>query len=172
MQRLRPFLDHPIISRIRRNHGLEHATIHILSERIHGVSLAGRSTPGGFYLYGKVPTQDVAQAAQEALSRMNNGEHHLALHPGCGTNFVTAGAFAAVAAFLAVAGAGRGVRSRLRRLPAMTLAITAALIVSQPAGFAVQRYITTSGEPGSLEIISVRMLSGRPFAVHRVETRG
>ena len=46
----------PAVDRTRRNHGLEHATITILSQRIRGVSLVGRSTPNGFHLYGNVST--------------------------------------------------------------------------------------------------------------------
>ena len=172
MEILQPFLDHPIISRSRRNHGLEHATIHLLSARFRGVSMAGRSTPGGFYLYGNLPSAAVAEAAQEALNRLKGGEHHLAVHPGCGTNFVMAGVFAAVAALLALFGAGRSLRARLSRLPSMVLATTVALVLSQPAGFAVQEHITTSGEPGGLEIVSVRLSSRRPVVTHRVETRG
>jgi hypothetical protein len=169
---LQPFLDYPIISRIRRNHGLEHATIHMLSARFRGVAMAGRSTPGGFYLYGNLPSEAVAEAAQEALGRMKGGEHHLAVHPGCGTNFVMAGIFAGTAAFLALLGAGRSLRSRLSRLPNVVLATTVALVLSQPAGFAVQEHITTSGEPGALEIVSVRLVARRPIVTHRVETRG
>ena len=160
------------IDRIRRNHGLEHATIHVLSSRLRGVGMAGRSTPGGFYIYGNVPTDALGEAAQEALGRMKNGEHYLAVHPGCGTNFVTAGVFAAAAAFLALLGGGRSVRSRIGRLPAAMLATTVALVLSQPAGFAVQEHITTSGEPGTMEIVAVRLLSRRPVTTHRVDTRG
>jgi Domain of unknown function (DUF6391) len=172
MEYLQPLLDNPIISRVRRNHGLEHATIHMLSARFRGQSMAGRSTPSGFYLYGDLPTEAVAEAAREALQRMRNGEHYLAVHPGCGTNFVTAGLFAAVAAFLAFLGSGRSLRARLGRLPTVVIATTLALIASQPAGFAVQEHITTSGVPGNLEIVDVRLLARKPVVTHRVDTRG
>ena len=39
-----PVLDLPLIRRTRRNHGLEHATIHMLSNRIKTLQIAGRST--------------------------------------------------------------------------------------------------------------------------------
>jgi hypothetical protein len=172
MEFLQPLLDYPVISRLRRNHGLEHATIHMLSARFRGQSMAGRSTPSGFYLYGDLPTPAVADAAAEALRRMRGGEHQLAVHPGCGTNFVMAGAFAGVAAFLALLGSERSLRARLSRLPTVMLATTVALIFAQPAGFAMQQHVTTSGVPGNLEITEVRLLSRRPVVTHRVDTRG
>ena len=36
MSILDPILNLPILSRIRRNHGLEHATLHVLSRRHPG----------------------------------------------------------------------------------------------------------------------------------------
>ena len=92
---LNALLALPVIDRTRRNHGLEHATITLLSQRQRGLSMVGRSTPNGFYLYGDVSTEALAEAAAAALARMRAGEHHLAVHPNCGTNFVTAGLAAA-----------------------------------------------------------------------------
>ena len=54
---------------IRRNHALEHATIHLLSARHPHLSLVGRSDTAGFYLFGNVPTELVDEAVHEALSR-------------------------------------------------------------------------------------------------------
>ncbi len=79
------FLDHPLIDRVRRNHALEHATIHVLSRRYRDLHVMGRSTPNGFILYGDLPTDAVYEAAQEALERLRAGERHLAVHPACGT---------------------------------------------------------------------------------------
>src|SRR5687768_3498421 len=75
-----------IISRTRRNHGLEHATIHVLSEKHKHFSAQGNSTPQGFFLniYGDIPEKDVVAAVEEAYTRMKNGEHELAVHPNCG----------------------------------------------------------------------------------------
>ncbi len=66
-----PILNLPVIRRIRRNHGLEHATIHVLSQRVKNLSMAGRSTATGFYLYGNITTGEVEAAAWEALRRMD-----------------------------------------------------------------------------------------------------
>jgi hypothetical protein len=103
------FLSVPMVSRIRRNHGLEHATLHVLSKRHPGVNLAGHSDARGFWLVGDVPIEDVQEAIEEALSRMRGGEHNLAVHQNCGTNFVTAGSLAGLAAGVAMLGSGKRV---------------------------------------------------------------
>lgn len=99
-----PLLNLPVIRRIRRNHGLEHATIHMLSRKQKNLNIAGRSTSAGFYLYGNVPTAEVEAAAQEALYRMRHGEHGLAIHPNCGTGLVTAGVLTSITALAGTAG--------------------------------------------------------------------
>lgn len=169
---LASILEIPALSRIRRNHGLEHATIHILSKQKTGRSLAGHSDAGGFWLWGDVSTEDVENATQEALTRMNNGEHHLAVHPNCGTNFVTAGLAAGTAGAIAMFGAGPRIHHKLERLPLAGLLATIALIFAQPLGYKVQQKVTTSGHPGNLEIVSVSPSQrGRLFG-HRVTTLG
>lgn len=161
----------PVIDRTRRNHGLEHATITLLSQKQRGLSMVGRSTPNGFYLYGDVSTEAVAEAATAALARMRAGEHHLAVHPNCGTNFVTAGLAAAAAAFLGFIGS-RNSRERLERLPLVAVFATVALILAQPLGLTIQRDVTTSGDMGALEIVSIERRSQGGLPVHVVTTRG
>ena len=75
------FLNRPPFSRVRRNHGLEHATIHVLSERYPNTTFIGRSDGKGFYIYGQVATDVLRAAVNEALTRLRNGEHSLAIHP-------------------------------------------------------------------------------------------
>ena len=43
-------MSNDLIDRTRRNHALEHATIHVLSEHHKGFSAQGNSTPNGFNL--------------------------------------------------------------------------------------------------------------------------
>jgi hypothetical protein len=47
-----------------------------------------------------------------------------------------------------------------------------ALIISQPLGLRIQREITTSGIPGSLEIVSIERKDRGRMKIHRVSTRG
>ena len=85
---------------------------------------------------------------------MRNGESRLAVHPGCGTNYVVAGALAGTLAWLGMTGAKTG-RQRLERLPLMILLSMLGFIVSQPLAPVIQQRITTSGDPGSLAIVEV-----------------
>jgi hypothetical protein len=164
-------LESPILSRIRRNHGLEHATIHVLSRQNPGVSLVGHSDAGGFWLIGDLATDQVVDGVQTALARLRNGEQKLAVHPNCGTNFVTSGAFAGVAAAAVFMGA-RKVTDKFARIPLAIALATMALIAAQPFGFIVQERVTTSGVPGALEIVEVIPSRRGRFNAHRVVTRG
>ncbi len=126
-----PILNLPIIRRVRRNHGLEHATIHMLSRKVKNLSMAGRSTLTGFYLYGNVSTREVEDAVSEALQRMRDGEHGLAIHPNCGTGLVTAGILTSLATLVGTAGMKHGILERLSRLPTITRSLPPSEISSQ-----------------------------------------
>jgi uncharacterized protein YqhQ len=165
-------LEYPVISRVRRNHGLEHATLHILSQRHPKLPLAGHSDTRGFWVLGEVSTEDVTSAVQEAMQRMQAGEHNLAVHPNCGTNFVTSGVLASLAAFVAMFGAGRRLRDRLERLPLAASLATIALIVSQPLGLRLQERVTTSGELAGLQVVQITPSRRGRMQAHRVLTQG
>ncbi|MEJ2600071.1 MAG: DUF6391 domain-containing protein [Anaerolineales bacterium] len=165
-------LNFPPISRVRRNHGLEHATLHILAQRHPRTSMAGHSDLGGFWILGDVPTEDVQSAVDEALTRMKAGEKDLAVHPNCGTNFVTAGTMAGLAAWFALFGSGRRLRDRLERIPLATSLATVALILAQPVGLTLQAHVTTSGNPGNLNVIDVIPSNQGRIPAHRVITEG
>jgi len=154
------------LQRIRQIHALEHATIHILSWRYPQTRIVGRSTDSGFYIYGDVDTEALAAAASEALARLQRGEKELAIHPQCGTNLATAGVLAGLSAFLALVGRPR---RRWTRLPeAITLA-TLAMLLSQPLGFLVQRYITTSPQVTDIAIKEIKRFDYGAVRVHKVE---
>ena len=162
----------PTVLHIRRNHALEHATIHLLSARHPRVSLVGRSDAAGFYLLGNVPTLSVDEAVHEALARLRAGEYALAIHPQCGTNLLTSALLASAGSFLALAGGRQQTwRDRLDRLPMAIVTAVLGLIVAQPLGTAIQRKVTTSGDIGTLDVVSVRRLRAGHAALHRVLTR-
>lgn len=172
MSIFRPILDIPILSRIRRNHGLEHATLHILSRRHPGLKMGGYSDFNGFWLLGDLEAEDVRKGAEEALTRLKNGESDLAVHPNCGTNFATAGSLAGMAGLLGMLGVGKSRRDKLERLPMVAIFATLALILAQPLGLRIQKYLTTSGEPGNLEVIRVTPSQRGQMKTHRILTKG
>jgi hypothetical protein len=154
-----------IVNVIRQNHALEHATMHVLSRRNPCMRLVGRSTHSGFMIYGSVSTQDVTDAATEALLRLQQGEAYLAVHPRCGTNLAVTSILAGTAAFGATLG---GRRSKLDRLPLALTAATVAAILAQPLAQRIQEHITTTAEVEGLYITSVtRQERGRVIA-HKV----
>jgi plasmid stabilization system protein ParE len=165
-------LDLQPISRTRRNHGLEHATIHVLSKKFSNVKLGGMSSPSGFIIIGDVTTEDVAEAAIEALKKLRAGNAELALHPNCGTNFAISGIFAGMAAWLGALGAGKEFRRKLERLPLMIFLATLAVIITRPLGPLVQKQITTTGDPQGLELEKVETFLRAGVRLHRVITRG
>jgi len=164
-------LSSPILSRIRRNHGLEHATIHVLSQRYPGTPLVGRSDVRGFFLYTQLPIEVVRQSILEALERMRAGEHRLAIHPNCGTNFLTAGLLATMASYFSLFG-GRDERwqDRLARLPLAVFVTSMALILAQPLGNAAQLHLTTQGDPEGLQVDAIVPLRRGRNKLYRVST--
>lgn len=152
----------PVVSDVRRNHGLEHATIHVLTSRVQNLALVGHATLEGFNLYGEVETDQVEWAANEALRRLRAGESRLVIHPNCGTNFATAGMLAGVAAWIASMGKGAG------KLPRIMMASTVALIFALPLGLSVQEYITTSPVVGDARILGIEREKRGNLTVHHV----
>jgi len=160
------------VSRIRRNHGLEHATLHVLAERFPRTSMAGHSDTGGFWILGDIPRDAVESSVATALDRLRKGEAELAVHPNCGTNFVTSGTFAGIAASMAMFGAGKRMRDKLERVPLAASLATLALIAAQPLGLYFQEQFTTSGIPGELEITEINHAPRRNINAYRITTRG
>ena len=167
-----PVTRHPVILRVRRNHGLEHAAIHILNQRDY--KLSGRSSDSGFVLLGEAPTEHVESAVIEAMTRLKAGERKLAIHPNCGTNLVTAGFLATLVAFIGFA--GRSLRASWGRFPTMMTAMMAVVFLSTPLGMSLQKHFTTEGDLGDMELVSVtRETMTLPFkerqvTLHRIVT--
>ena len=174
------------VNRIRRNHGLEHATIHVLSEGHKKFSAQGNSDHRGFHLniYGDVTEEEVAAAVAEAHRRLRAGERHLAVHPNCGTVLVTTAMLATLAAQAVFtfeqwraektpsaragdqvpspSGAGASALTLLNALPSATLAVVGALIVGRPLGITLQERYTVDGNIRDLEVASIRPVALSP----------
>lgn len=154
-----------VFSRIKRNHGLEHATIHVLSERNKRFSAQGNSDHRGFHLniYGDVTAAEVDAAVGEAYRRLNAGERNLAVHPNCGTVLVTTAALATLAAqtMFALESWRTPRDERIRpaalanALPGAIVAVVGALIVGRPLGIHLQERYTVDGDLRDLQVASV-----------------
>ena len=170
-----PWLDDlirrvPPLARTRQHHALEHATLHILARRFPQQPMAGHSDSGGFWILGAVPTEEVERAVTEALERLQRGEAHLALHPGCGTNYLATGGLAALVGLFGFAGARRW-RDRWDRFPLVMFLSMLALLMGRPLGFWLQRWVTTDARVDDLEVVEVRPTRRGRLPAHRVTTR-
>jgi hypothetical protein len=154
-----------LVQHVRQHHALEHATIHVLTRRNPYVRIVGRTTHTGFFIYGPLPTTEVADAAAEALARLQQGEAHLAVHPRCGTNLVVTSVMAGTAAFAATLGRPR---SKIDRLPVAVMAATAAAIVAQPVAQRIQEEVTTTPEVEGLYIADITRQERGSFVTHKV----
>lgn len=158
-------------SRVRRNHALEHATLQVLAEKQPGLRMAGYSDPKGFWLLGQVSIEQVREAADQALARLQGGEESLAIHPHCGTNLVTTGFLAGSFAWLGMLGAGKDLRERLERWPMIVTLVTLAVFLAQPLGPLLQKKVTTSTPDRGMSIISIEQRQRGDMPAFRVLTR-
>jgi hypothetical protein len=159
-------LDLPNILETRRNHALEHATIHVLARQFPK-HMAGHSNPTGFYLFGDITTQEIWTAATEAQTRLNSGEAELAIHPGCGTNMATTMILSAGFAWLPL----RKTRSAfwvLLLIPFSFLLALLGYLLSRPLGPWLQKHVTTEANLGSMQIVDIIPVRK---GVHRVITK-
>ena len=155
-----------IVSRLRQNHALEHATIACLRRKIKPNTMVfGRATTDGFCLYTDAPNEVVAQAAQEGLARLKTGESNLAVSPRCGTNLATTALLAAVASMVAMKGS-----DRRNRLPNLLMLTMGAVMVGQPLGQLAQRFVTTSADVSAVEIAHVSSKGDGRWTRHKIKT--
>lgn len=154
----------PLLQRVRRNHALEHATMHVLASFGQPLRLVGRSDWNGFTIYGNVDTTSLIAAVQDALARLKENQNWLAIHPRCGTNLATG----VLAATLIGQAATAGLRSRLLRFLGAGVAVAAGLALARPLGMAVQEIVTTSPDLDGAHIESVTRQVHGGLVRHRV----
>jgi len=154
-----------ILTRIRQNHALEHATIHLLARQHPAPRVVARSDWNGFTIYGTLDTARVVAAASEGLMRLQAGQKHLAVHPRCGTNVVVGGLVAGAASSLTLISKDR---SPLRRFVSFVGAALAGLLLAYPLGPVFQRHVTTSSDLTGVSIREVRREQRGSLVMHRV----
>lgn len=160
-------LDFPPYLATRRNHALEHATLHMLARKYDDKTLAGHSNPTGFFLFGDIVTDDIRNAINEAMTRLRAGESELAIHPGCGTNLATSMVLPATFALFPFQGS-RSSRGRLLLLPLALLFGAFGFFLSKPLGPWLQRNITTEADLGDMQVTQIAPVRK---GVHRIITK-
>ena len=149
---------------VRRNHGLEHATVSVLLSR-HGASrMAARATSDGFFVISEHDPEDLTACAREALRRMQAGQRSLAVSPMCGTNLAVTGMLTAAATAAAIR---RGPLSR--RLPNAVVAAMIAALASPVVGRLLQRHVTTQSDVDGMQVVGTRRVIG---PLKKVQTSG
>ena len=158
-----------VISHIRKNHAMEHASIHLLSESMPNVTFSGYSFVKGFWILGKAELQDVQKAVEMAYARLKNGESKLAIHPNCGTNLAVIGLCTAAAAMITTYGEKED-DSAMSNFSAFATAGMLGALAGKPLGPKVQKKITTDPDVRNLTIVSINCSSFRGTPVFFVET--
>lgn len=144
----------PWIDAIRRNHGVEHATVAVLFSRTGPQRIAGRAARDGFFILGAVDEDLLLSCAHEALGRMQRGEGDLAVSPHCGTNIAVTAVLSTLGTMSALTKhTDRPLRDRFGE--AMTASILA-IVAAQPLGRLVQRYLTTRADVQAMSIVRVQ----------------
>jgi hypothetical protein len=145
-----------LLSSLRRNHALEHATINLASQRYPGIQITGFSGPMGFNLFTSLPADKVIPLVREALAALKDGQTHLAVHHNCGTNIVVTAMLTTLATLMGMGRrTKRPVRRMVERLPYAVLLNALALLAAPSAGQWVQSKVTTDPHLDGVEIGSL-----------------
>ena len=156
--------------KIRSNHSLEHATLHVLSTKVSSTRVSGLSDAGGFWLLGNLPTDLVLESAREALKRMQDGEKGLSIHEHCGSNLVPSIVVAGGLAWLAMSGTGDDLRKKTRRVPLAVLLALFGYEAAKPAGPVLQEKATSTDHLDKMCVREVRLYKPQNLVIHRVVT--
>jgi hypothetical protein len=147
-------LDFPPFLATRRNHALEHASLHILARKYKDQNMGGHSNPTGFFLFGDMSLEDIRNAITEAMTRLRAGESGLAIHPGCGTNLAASTLVPAAFAWAPFQGA-RSLRWRLLLIPVALMFAVFGYLLSKPLGPWLQRNVTTEADLGDMQVMDI-----------------
>lgn len=132
--------------KLRKNHGLEHATINILEKEYGYNDLAGYAEEDGFYIMGVNNTVYVEEAARKGLRLMQKGKEELAIHKRCGTSMTVANFLSAIIFLSLLFSSGHF------SILNMIIAIIIANLVGPYIGQIVQRKFTTTSKVKEMEI--------------------
>jgi hypothetical protein len=156
-----------IITKIRRHHAVEHATLSIYNAKYPSNHLAGYSDHLGFWVVGTAETDKLITAVDEAIKRLQAGEYGLAIHPNCGTNFAIAGLIGGSLAWLGTIGSGKSLRRHIDRWPLIITLVTLGLVAAQPLGPYLQANYTTDAYIGPMKVKEIVITMKGNVSFHR-----
>ncbi|RJQ41330.1 MAG: hypothetical protein C4545_06910 [Anaerolineaceae bacterium] len=167
---MEPIRETNLVWKVRSNHALEHATLHVLSTEVTRARVSGLSDAGGFWLLGEVPTALVFESARGALERMKAGDTGLAMHDNCGSNLVPSIMVSGGLAWLAMAGTGNSLRKKAVRFPIAVLLALVGFEAAKPIGPLLQEKTTSTDHVDSMVVREVRCYKPYGLVIHRVTT--
>ena len=154
------------LRRIRRNHAIEHAAMHMLARTSGSVPLAARSDWRGLTFYGDVDTATLKSAIDAGLHALNTGQRDLAVHPRCGSMVSVSVLLGTLVAWLVQSGLRRG------RLADPRTADSGwhreRTLVARPFGETLQAQVLTDARIGRARLLSIRRSMCGPLVMHRV----
>jgi hypothetical protein len=155
-----------LLVRIRRNHAIEHAALHLLGRSPHPPRLAARSDWRGLTFYGDVDLAVLRRAVNGALFELSTGQRRLAVHPRCGS-MVSVSLLLSLLSLRLVRSGLRPGYSAARNI--LTLAgLGSAALIARPLGEALQAHVLTDSDPGGARLVSIHSSRLGTLAIHRV----
>lgn len=155
-----------ILQRVRRNHAIEHAAMHVLGRTLQGPKLAARSDWRGITFYGDVDTRVLENALEGGLLALNSGHRGLAMHPRCGSMISASMLLAMLAGWLVQLDLRRN-RTPGRGMLSVA-GVTGAMLLAQPLGYAMQKYVLTDPDASRAHLVSIRSSQRGPLTRHRI----
>ncbi|MGI6367981.1 MAG: DUF6391 domain-containing protein [Anaerolineae bacterium] len=154
-----------ILARIRKNHALEHATLHMLEQGPLPGPVAAHSDWNGITFYGRVDRDVLCRALTRALSALQAGESHLALHSRCGSTIAVPVLSGLIIGLLLH---HMSHTTRKESASALTLAgVLSPLLCAEPLALGAQKQLLTDPHVGSAELLTLRTLSFGRITLHR-----
>lgn len=148
---------------VRRNHAIEHATVHVLEELYGAKMVDGCATTEGFRIRAAVDPVLIFDAAREGLSRLQRGDGALAINRRCAT--------ALLVSYFAVGGSLVSLLLTTHNVSPLNLALVLILTVAATPKISrvVQRFLTTSLDVkgmsiGGVELVAPTLMMGFAFA--------
>jgi hypothetical protein len=159
-------MELPVLVRIRRNHAIEHATLHLLGRSPGPLRLAARSDWRGLTFYGDVDPSALRRAVNGALLALSTGQRRLAVHPRCGS-MVSVSLLLSLLSLLLVRSGLRTRCSATRSVLTLT-GLGSAALIARPLSEALQAHVLTDSDPGDARLVSIRSSRRGALAIHRV----